>query len=568
MNTEAVAIHPLDGKKKTRPATRPVEFFYVSFYIFVTVTSCPLRRLTFTSRRFSPIPTHNWKGMKNLIEIARIVNKQRVRKIEIFDSYNLKHRNSKFNDFYEALAADRFKNDRDAAAALYQCSPQDARYRQLKSRFRRRLLNTLFFLDVNKAAAASYERAHFTCRREWSLICILQDFGAHQSAQALAKSMLTTAQKFHLTEIVFNTARVLREYAMQERAYREFTTYNELVNETRDVLIAEAEAEEICQQVRYIYHTPGRLDPEAAPGLDVYCDTIMQLSERYPNSPTVQYYAFLVWANRYELNGDYALLLEVCDQVEQYLDRHPSFYQENKLVVFFTKRMAAFLNLRDYQQGQLNAERCLGRFPTGSLPWFHFMEYHLLLALHTRHHIQAIAIFNETVRERAFRKLPVAQRQKWQLFEVYLTYLLGQLPGGLKVRISPTQSKHPLTVTDYLANPPAFGREQLTLQVLHLFVQVALQLQRRAYAEAAEGVQQLRHLANRRLNKDEDIRAIALIRLMQQMNKVDFHAALLRNTAKYLRTLEEHPAEYRGLPAQLEVIPFEQLYDYLLPHLR
>ena len=101
--------------------------------------------------------------MKNLIEISKIVTKRKVKKIEIFDDHSLKHKNSKFNEFYEALLANKFKNDRDAASFLYGCSPTDAKYRQLKSRFRKRLLNTLFLLDVNLPAASNYDRAYLTC---------------------------------------------------------------------------------------------------------------------------------------------------------------------------------------------------------------------------------------------------------------------------------------------------------------------------------------------------------------------------------------------------------------------
>ena len=77
--------------------------------------------------------------MKNLIEISKIVTKKKVKKIEIFDEHTLKHKNSKFNEFYEALMTGKYKNDRDAATALYNCAPTDDKYRQLKSRFRQTL---------------------------------------------------------------------------------------------------------------------------------------------------------------------------------------------------------------------------------------------------------------------------------------------------------------------------------------------------------------------------------------------------------------------------------------------
>ena len=134
--------------------------------------------------------------MKHLIEISKIVTKKKVKKIEIFDDHSLKHKNSKFNEFYEALMANKFKNDRDAASFLYDCSPTDDKYRQLKSRFRKRLLNTLFFLDVNLPSASSYDRAYYSCNKDWTLVKILLSNDARHTAAALARQILTTALKF------------------------------------------------------------------------------------------------------------------------------------------------------------------------------------------------------------------------------------------------------------------------------------------------------------------------------------------------------------------------------------
>ena len=87
--------------------------------------------------------------MKHILEIAKIVTKKKVKKIEIFDDYSLSQKSSKFNDFYEAVVNDKFETDEQAAEYLYGSPSTDDKYRQLKSRFKKRLLNTLFFLDVN-----------------------------------------------------------------------------------------------------------------------------------------------------------------------------------------------------------------------------------------------------------------------------------------------------------------------------------------------------------------------------------------------------------------------------------
>ena len=187
--------------------------------------------------------------MKNLIEIARIVTKKKVKKIEIFDDYSLKNKNSKFNEFYEALMAGKFRNDRDAATFLQDCSPTDDKYRQLKSRFRKRLLNTLFFLDVNLPDTSGYDRAYFTCNKEWTLVKILLANEANSTAASLARQILTTSLKYKFADLVVNCSRILRTYAAQIESEKEYEEYDGYVKQYKDILDAEIRSEELNQRV-------------------------------------------------------------------------------------------------------------------------------------------------------------------------------------------------------------------------------------------------------------------------------------------------------------------------------
>ncbi len=82
--------------------------------------------------------------MEKLLELAQIVNRRKVGKIEIFDRNALTDTTSKFNRLYQAITGDEVMSDGDAAKLIYGNEEEDAKYRQLKSRFTRRLLNTVF----------------------------------------------------------------------------------------------------------------------------------------------------------------------------------------------------------------------------------------------------------------------------------------------------------------------------------------------------------------------------------------------------------------------------------------
>ncbi|MEL6717299.1 MAG: hypothetical protein AAFP82_01145 [Bacteroidota bacterium] len=209
--------------------------------------------------------------MKNLIEISKIVTKKKIRKIEIFDDYYLQNKSSKFNEFYNALIQGKFKNDRDAASFLYGSTPKDDKYRQLKSRFRKRLLNTLFFLDVNRPAASTYDRAYYTCNKDWTLVKILLANDAYHTADSLARQILTTALKFKFADVIVNCSRILRSYAAVESDDKNFEVYDEYIKQYTNILDAEIRSEELYQRVILNYYKPPSKRTNLSERIDTYC---------------------------------------------------------------------------------------------------------------------------------------------------------------------------------------------------------------------------------------------------------------------------------------------------------
>ena len=250
--------------------------------------------------------------------------------------------------------ANKFKNDRDAASFLYDCSPTDDKYRQLKSRFRKRLLNTLFFLDVNLPSASSYDRAYYSCNKDWTLVKILLSNDARHTAAALARQILTTALKFKFADVIVNCARILRRYAAEEGDEKSYESYDRYSKQYQNVLDAEIRSEELYQRVIMNYHLPPHKNTDLKEKIDTYCDALVGLSEVY-DSPIIIYNMFLVWTYRYEMLSDFNSMLEVCNRGEKYIEQNPTYYQDDKLATFHLKKMSAYLHLRDWKNGKINA---------------------------------------------------------------------------------------------------------------------------------------------------------------------------------------------------------------------
>ena len=502
--------------------------------------------------------------MKHLIEISRIVTKRKVRKIEIFDDYSLRHKNSKFNEFYEGLRSQKFKNDRDAANQLYGCSPTDPKYRQLKSRFRKRLLNTLFFLDINTPSASNYNRAYYTCNKEWTLVKTLLWYNAPNTAAQLARQVLTTALKFQFADVIVNCARILRDYAAKsgdERKYEECDTY---IKQYSHVLEAEIRSEEFYQRVIMNYYKPFPKLDDLAQRIDSYCDALVSLSEQY-DSPVIFYNMYLVWVYRYEMMQDFEAMLEVCERGEKYIEEHPVFKQEDKMATFQSKKMSAFLHLRDFRDGRANAEKTLNNQKPGSPIWFSFMEYYLLLAMHTENFIQAVAIHKRATEQPKFKKLDGINKEKWNLFEGYLNYIIEK--EGKSNPILRAQKSDKFKVNRLLNSEPHYPKGQVVFNVLYLILQILFLLERRNLNRVTDRIDRLKKYATRLSRKEEYHRVVQFIRLLQQLSRVEYQMDELTNSQKYLNALTERPFFYRGIISELEVIPFELLWERIVSYL-
>jgi hypothetical protein len=497
--------------------------------------------------------------MKYLIEIAKIITRSKVSKIEIFDERTFRNKESQFSKFYEALQTNKCKTDRDAAAYLYNCAPSDPKYRQLKSRFRKRLLNTLFFLDVNQPAISNYERTYYTANKEWAIVRALSWYGARESAAHLARQLLKVALKFRFADLIVHCARLLRDDCAQRTDVRGFDTYNAYLEQYLPILQAELRAEELYQRILMEYTTgcPAQGGVSTPAVLDC-CDALLALSEQH-DSALVSFNMYMAWVYRYEMEQDFEGMLKVCERGEERLRQSPISGQDQKMAAFQIKKMAACLHLENYRDGCLNAERSLHQIAEGSSDWFIFMEYYFLLAMHTGHQIHALAIFKKAREQAQFSKLPEDARGKWEMFKTYCDYVIHCEAALQSLQDHSPAAEHSLR--DSFKRSP--GRQR-NFTVLLAALQSLYLLEAKSYHTLSQHIERLKKHADGQLRKPQYYRAVQFIRLLQQLPKANYRKEDLSQVEQHYRKLQQRPFCYRGMAEELEVIPYEKLWGRIL----
>ena len=494
--------------------------------------------------------------MKNLLEISKLVSRKRVKKIEIFDEYNLSVKNSKFNEFYEALQNGLFQSDKEAAEYLYQCEPTDDRYRQLKSRFRKRLLNTLFFLDVNTPDASNYSRAYFSCQKEWAVVKILEINDATDSAETIARQIFVTAQKFQFADVMVDAARILRQFAAENGRAKEYEEYDNQLKIYKNVLEAEIRSEEFYQRARLSF-SQGEESTLCA-HIDTFCDALASLNGMYQSS-VIQYNTLLMQSIRAVMLRQFQNVIIIAQEAETYMKAHPNFYRQDISDILESSKMNAYLHLRGYRNGKTAYEKLMSVNEEGTNFWFNVNHYYFLLCMHTENYIPAAGILNKILTHPLFKKLKIEIKEFWLLAEAYINLMI-EIYGAESV-ILRRQTRRTFKWSEFLGRDvdsklePALYAQRTLIKLLHFVETKKLVL-------VAGVMDDLKNETKKNLKSDVSTRFIVFLRLMQSFEKVSFKPSEI-NAERFIYKLQQTSFFYQENLAELEIIRFEVLWKII-----
>jgi len=121
----------------------------------------------------------------------------------------------------------------------------------------------------------------------------------------------------------------------------------------------------------------------------------------------------------------------------------------------------------------------------------------------------------------------------------------------------------------YLNSMPIYSRDKRGFNLSILFLQVAFLLQRKDHDAIIDRADSLKQYAYRYLRRDDSFRSNCMIKMVIQMVKANFHPVRTeRYTADLLKQLKSVKLAGSGQNIEIEVLPFEVLWDIMLKSLK
>ncbi len=502
--------------------------------------------------------------MKKLREITKIVISKRLKKIELFEENEIRDEKSKLNDLYNGIKKDSFESDKDAARALYNSSPLSTKFRQLKFRYKNRINNTLFFLDVKNTEFSKYHKAYYTCNKNWSLIRILLSNGARDSAKELLDKTYKLAFTYKLHDICYFCARDLQNHYSLVGNTKKFEEYILLTKHHEKLLGAENKSNELYQKTIIKFTGTVAKQPELAPKIRGYLSELKTLANEYKDSYIIQYNRFIVWALICEIEFKFKEALAIYEQTEGYIKSHPPFHQKIRLAEIALKKMVCYLHMRDYEHGEENAKKCKNLFRQGSNNWFIFYEYYFLLAMHTGNYRTALERFREIHKHDRSKYLTPGQKEKWKIFEAYLFYALK----SQGVRSTNFKTKSRFNIYKFVNEVPIYTRDKTGYNIAIFIVQVLIFLEAKNFDAIIILAEALRVYRSRYLKDTKHFRSNCFIKMLLIMEKESFDFSKTNNKTTNLFTKLKMQSVDQMNISEIEVIPYEILWEQIIKRLK
>lgn len=492
--------------------------------------------------------------MDLLQELAGIIQKTNIKALKQVEA--LLSREPRSLQLLKLLVRKSETKEEEIAQCLYYTDKTNKTFISFKKKLFQLLCKTLLFLDPNQAKANSYESAYNQCWKDLAAAKILLSLSAKQSGLYLIKNVLKKARKYEFTLIIMECSSVLRlHYATIEGDKKQFEKYNEIFEQQKEIYFAEKQAEAYYSILiqEYISNKGAK---ERLRGLaNTYCEEIRPLMMKY-HSIRLCHLGYLIEAKAAIYHNNYQATLSVCEEAIAHFQNRPTYFQ-HPIPTFLIQKLICHIHQKQLPNGQTTVKLLLQKIKPGSSHWFVTQYLHLLLAFHTQNDQVAIQIFLEVKGHSKFKNLSIEQRERWQIIEAYVKYL--STIQGLDY------FKPKLKIQKFLNEVSLYTKDKKGLNISILIIQLLWLIQLKKYHQMIKRSDALNIYCSRYLKKDENFRSNCFIKMLIQVIKADFHpVAAQRKAAPYFKRLSDVPFESSGQAYEVELIPYERLWEMVL----
>jgi len=487
--------------------------------------------------------------MEEIRELVSIVLEHTKKNLPLIDLKATEDGDNKELKLFLGIKNGEFLDDTQASKGIYGTEEVDFKFRMLKSRLNRKLLNHLFFTDLAQSKLPRHVGVHQECMDYLYFAKMLMRIGEMKLASKLLYKVLDQAQELEYTDVVIDTLNELRSLYTATFRPKLYQNTKEQIIKYKDLLLVEEEANTIFFDNKLMLNSGIN---NRKRDLDPVKDDVEKLYQLYEDTKSynvyVKYLKLKIWY--YELSGDFESVLNFIKEVEGYKPKLNEKRFNDELLQF--AKSYAFLKLRRLDDGKAYMNSIIENFEKDTSNWLSFSENYFLMATLSGDYQLAEEIFTEVANSKIFQKNEKHLSLKWNIFRSYLFFM--------------TSNKKLIRKFDYeqfLYEVPEFNKDLAVENTLLLILSAIHKIDGdiKVLNQALDAIDDY---TNKFLNNSYSKRIKIFIKLLNKVAAHDRNYDQIISKSKYL-VEKLHESEVSGDEyVDYEIVPYETLWQIAL----
>lgn len=463
---------------------------------------------------------------------------------------------SKTEQLFDAVLSGKVTSDESAMVIVYNATDDaKAKYYQLKTRLKEKLIQGILLTDLSGPESTDRHQAQAECQKKWAAALTLFSKGADLAAAELGEQILKKAKKFAFTELTLSIShRLAHHYAMQFGQAARYSECKALHRSHQELWVAEKNAEDLVNDIAATYKPTTDTRLELAMMAERGYEKIAPLLHQF-DSYSLHLSGRILLLNSKMYRGDYESAIAVCKDAIRFFEKRK--YNCNVPSQLFNYQLIVCqIQLKQFEEGRNTIRHQQAAFDEGSWNWFKFQELLFLLSMHTGHYDHAFQLQQKALQQPKLSKMPEMLQESWKIYEGFVWFLVKA--GKVKA----SGGKSAFKTGKFLNEVPQFSKDKRSTNVPVLILQLLHALadgKRDALLDRSEA---LAKYSSRYLKDDNQFRSNCFIQLLLQIPAGQFHpVAVGRKAEKWVARLAERPVQIADQPFELEIIPYETLWN-------
>lgn len=506
--------------------------------------------------------------MNTLKEIIAALDRYKVRHVDVLTNAKTAgdDKTNRYFDMYAGIRDNRWQSESEMAAH-FGMHPDSKRFTRLKNEVKKRLLNSILFIDTSLPEFSDYRRGYALAAQQWAVIRTLHHIISTDSLLDLSDRTLKLAEHYEIFDIALDIARHMKSYlAHVPGGQRKYELMQEKADFFKRMYAEELQANAACERLYLEMLGKKWYNRETA----LLAQELLATLE-----PFAAENQSVVFQAQYSLLQIHILVLQqrwqdallTARHAKQFLTNKPFLHSINLLAIL-NREASCLIMLNCYAEAEDILVEATTLATEGTRQWFKIQELRLVNAMYAASYRQAWQHLRNMQKHPSFPLQNALDQENWRLYQGYLCLLArsGQLSLSPRDKVVAENFR----LSSWVNSLPHFSQDKRGANIPILLFQ-ALYLLHEGRLEAFDNrIEALRKYRQRNLDpQNGHFRADCFIRLLENVSRQGCQpGAVEKSAGPLLEKLRSVSGNVLDHNFEIEIVPYERQWEWITGMLR